>query len=197
MDVKIQELTEKIYREGVEKGNEEAGRIIAEAQEQKRSILHDATVEAEQMLASAAKQVAALKKSAESELKLFAAQFVEDLRNELTNLIAGKIVNVNIQPLAQDPAFMQQVVLAIVKEWAGTEGMTIQSAAAERLHQYIESNAKELLDSGKVKLEKVNGKPASFTIVPADGTYKVVFGEDELLAFFKEYLRPQIVAMLF
>jgi len=197
MDVKIQELTEKIYREGVEKGNEEAGRIIAEAQEQKRSILHDATVEAEQMLASAAKQVAALKKSAESELKLFAAQFVEDLRNELTDLIAGKIVNVNIQPLAQDPAFMQQVVLAIVKEWAGTEGMTIQSAAAERLHQYIESNAKELLDSGKVKLEKVNGKPASFTIVPADGTYKVVFGEDELLAFFKEYLRPQIVAMLF
>jgi len=197
MDVKIQELTEKIYREGVEKGNEEAGRIIAEAQEQKRSILHDATVEAEQMLASAAKQVAALKKSAESELKLFAAQFVEDLRNELTDLIAGKIVNVNIQPWAQDPAFMQQVVLAIVKEWAGTEGMTIQSAAAERLHQYIESNAKELLDSGKVKFEKVNGKPASFTIVPADGTYKVVFGEDELLAFFKEYLRPQIVAMLF
>lgn len=31
MDTKIQELTDKIYKEGVEKGNEEAGRIIAEA----------------------------------------------------------------------------------------------------------------------------------------------------------------------
>jgi len=31
MDSKIQELTEKIYREGVEKGNEEAGRIVADA----------------------------------------------------------------------------------------------------------------------------------------------------------------------
>ena len=29
MDTKIQELTDKIYKEGVEKGNEEAGRIIA------------------------------------------------------------------------------------------------------------------------------------------------------------------------
>ena len=28
MDTKIQELTDKIYKEGVEKGNEEAGRII-------------------------------------------------------------------------------------------------------------------------------------------------------------------------
>ena len=39
MDTKIQELTDKIYREGVEKGNEEAGRIIAEANAQKESIV--------------------------------------------------------------------------------------------------------------------------------------------------------------
>ena len=33
MENKIQELTDKIYREGVEKGNEEAQRLIANAQE--------------------------------------------------------------------------------------------------------------------------------------------------------------------
>ena len=33
MDSKIQELTDKIYREGVEKGNEQAAKIIAEAEE--------------------------------------------------------------------------------------------------------------------------------------------------------------------
>ena len=32
MENKIQELTDKIYREGVEKGNEEAQRLIANAQ---------------------------------------------------------------------------------------------------------------------------------------------------------------------
>ena len=40
MDTKIQELTDKIYKEGVEKGNEEAGRIIAEANAQKLSLIH-------------------------------------------------------------------------------------------------------------------------------------------------------------
>ena len=32
MENKIQELTDKIYREGVEKGNEKAQRLIANAQ---------------------------------------------------------------------------------------------------------------------------------------------------------------------
>lgn len=34
MENKIQELTDKIYREGVEKGNEEAQRLVSEAQVQ-------------------------------------------------------------------------------------------------------------------------------------------------------------------
>mgnify|MGYP006979594258 CR=1 FL=1 len=42
MDSKIQELTEKIYREGVEKGNEEAGRIVADAKEKEVSMLREA-----------------------------------------------------------------------------------------------------------------------------------------------------------
>ena len=36
---KIQELTSKLYSEGVEKGKEEAGKILAEANAQKKEIL--------------------------------------------------------------------------------------------------------------------------------------------------------------
>ncbi|BDW77303.1 hypothetical protein BFINE_30980 [Bacteroides finegoldii DSM 17565] len=39
MENKIQELTDKIYREGVEKGNEEAQRLIANAQEEAKKLL--------------------------------------------------------------------------------------------------------------------------------------------------------------
>ena len=38
MENKIQELTDKIYREGVEKGNEEAQRLIANAQEEAKTV---------------------------------------------------------------------------------------------------------------------------------------------------------------
>ena len=55
MDTKIQELTDKIYKEGVEKGNEEAGRIIAEANAQKESIVKAAEETAAQIVAEAEK----------------------------------------------------------------------------------------------------------------------------------------------
>ena len=194
MNTKIQELTDKIYREGVEKGNEEAGRIIAEAQSQKQSMISEAEAEAKRIIAEAEKQASELKKNTEAELKLFAAQSVEALKSEVANLITGDVVSANAA--MADKAFMQQVILTLAKSWASQEALTIQSSEADALARYFESNAKALLNQG-VKIEKVAGKSTSFTILPADGSYKVTFGEEEFVAFFKDFLRPQLVEMLF
>lgn len=196
MNTKIQELTDKIYREGVEKGNEEAGRIIAEAQSQKQSMISEAEAEAKRVIAEAEKQASELKKNTEAELKLFAAQSVEALKSEVANLITGDVVSANVKAAMADKAFMQQVILTLAKSWASQEALTIQSSEADALARYFESNAKALLNQG-VKIEKVAGKSTSFTILPADGSYKVTFGEEEFVAFFKDFLRPQLVEMLF
>ena len=196
MNTKIQELTDKIYREGVEKGNEEAGRIIAEAQSQKQSMISEAEAEAKRIIAEAEKQASELKKNTEAELKLFAAQSVEALKSEVANLITGDVVSANVKAAMADKAFMQQVILTLAKSWASQEAFTIQSSEADALARYFESNAKALLNQG-VKIEKVAGKSTSFTILPADGSYKVTFGEEEFVAFFKDFLRPQLVEMLF
>ncbi|MCC8197073.1 MAG: hypothetical protein LIP06_00440 [Tannerellaceae bacterium] len=196
MDTKIQELTNKIYREGVEKGNEEANRIIAEANTQKQTIVSEAEAEAKQILAAAEKQAADLKKNVEGELKLFATQALEALKSEVANLITGEITSSNVKAAVADKAYMQKVILEMAKEWVKKEGLTIQSADAEELTKYFEANAKDLLNKG-VKIEKVNGKITSFTIIPADGSYKVSFGDEEFMAFFTEFLRPQLVEMLF
>ena len=105
MDTKIQELTDKIYKEGVEKGNEEAGRIIAEANAQKESIVKAAEETAARIVAEAEKQAAELKKNTEAELKLFASQSVEALKSEVTNLITGDIVSANVKAAVTDPGF--------------------------------------------------------------------------------------------
>ena len=185
MDTKIQELTDKIYKEGVEKGNEEAGRIIAEANAQKDTILKDAEAEAKRIVAAAEKQAAELKKNTEAELKLFATQSVEALKSEVTNLITGDIASSNVKAALMDPAYMQKVILELVKSWPANEFLTIQASDSDGLKAYFEANAKGLLEK------------ASFSIIPADGSYKVTFGEDEFIEFFKEFLRPQLVEMLF
>ena len=188
MDTKIQELTDKIYKEGVEKGND--------ANAQKQAILTEAEAEAKRIVAQAEKQAAELKKNTEAELKLFATQSVEALKSEVVNLITGKITSSNVKAIVSDTAFMQKVILEMAKEWVVKEAITIRTADADALTKYFEANAKSLLDGG-VKIEKVSGHDASFTIVPADGSYKVSFGEDEFVAFFKEFLRPGLVEMLF
>lgn len=186
MDTKIQELTEKIYQEGVEKGNEEAARIIAEAEARKKVLIEEAEAKAKEIVASAEKQANELKKNTEAELKLFASQSVEALKSEVTNLITGKVVSENVKAVAADPAFMQKVILELVKSWPSQENLVIQSADAEALKKYFLSNAKDLLNKG-VTIEQVSGKKTSFQLCRPMVLIKYRLAKTSLLNFSKSF----------
>lgn len=196
MDAKIQELTDKIYREGVEKGNEEAGRIIAEAKAEEQNMLRNARKEAEEIVVQARKEAAEWKKNTESELKMFALQAVEALKSEVTNLITGKVVSDNVKAASTDADFMKKMMLEIAREWTKNGAISIQTSDAKALTSYFQANAVDLLNQG-VTIEEVNGRKTSFSIAPADGSYKISFGEEEFIAYFKEFLRPQLIDILF
>lgn len=193
---KIQELTSKLYSEGVEKGKEEASKIIAEAKAQKKQILEEAEAQSRQILNAARKEVAELRSHTEAELKLYASQSSEALKTEITNLITGKLAESNVNAATEDKLFMQKLIVELVQNWAREEKLTIGTENAEELQSYITANAKNLLDKG-IKIETVNGINTGFTISPEDGSYKVKFGEDEFIEYFKEFLRPQIQKLLF
>ncbi|WP_053826011.1 ATP synthase subunit E [Lascolabacillus massiliensis] len=193
---KIQELTSKLYSEGVEKGKEEASKIIAEAKAQKKQILEEAEAQSRQILDAARKEVAELRSHTEAELKLYASQSSEALKTEITNLITGKLAESNVNAATEDKLFMQKLIVELVQNWAREEKLTIGTENAEELQSYITANAKNLLDKG-IKIETVNGIKTGFTISPEDGSYKVKFGEDEFIEYFKEFLRPQIQKLLF
>lgn len=193
---KIQELTSKLYSEGVEKGKEEASKIIAEAKAQKKQILEEAEAQSRQILDAARKEVAELRSHTEAELKLYATQSSEALKTEITNLITGKLAESNVNAATEDKLFMQKLIVELVQNWAREEKLTIGTENAEELQSYITANAKNLLDKG-IKIETVNGIKTGFTISPEDGSYKVKFGEDEFIEYFKEFLRPQIRKLLF
>src|SRR5690554_159806 len=193
---KIQELTSKLYSEGVEKGKEEASKIIAEAKAQKKQILEEAEAQSRQILNAARKEVAELRSHTEAELKLYASQSSEALKTETTNLITGKLAESNVNAATEDKLFMQKLIVELVQNWAREEKLTIGTENAEELQSYITANAKNLLDKG-IKIETVNGIKTGFTISPEDGSYKVKFGEDEFIEYFKEFLRPQIQKLLF
>ncbi|MEG0948548.1 MAG: hypothetical protein RR212_12845 [Bacteroidales bacterium] len=196
MDKKIQELTDKIYKEGVEKGNAEAQQILADARKKAQQIEAEAQKEADRVRAEAQKNAEELKKNTISELQLYAGQSVEALKSEVATLITDKLTQAAVETAMSDKDFMQQVILALVSEWGKKEELVIETEDATVLTQYFEAKAKELLNKG-VAIKQVNGLKTDFAVSPADGSYKVTFGEAEFVNYFKEFLRPQLVELLF
>ena len=88
---KIQELTEKIYREGVEKGQAEADRIIEEAQNKAEQIIAEAREQAKGIEAQAQKKAGELDANTKSELKLYTSQALNALKSEIANVLTDKI----------------------------------------------------------------------------------------------------------
>ena len=195
METKIQELTEKIYAEGVEKGNVEAVRIVDEAKVQAAEIVKKAKAEAEAIVAAAEKKAVELGENSRSEIKLYGAQAVAALKSDAADIITDAVVKAAVkEALAGDT--VKALLVKIAERWSANEQLVISTSEAEQLKAYFAKNAKALLDKG-VTIEQVNGKKAQFSIAPADGSYKVNFGEGEFEAFFKAFLRPQMVELLF
>lgn len=196
MDSKIQELTEKVYKEGVLKGNEEAKRLVQEAEERASQLLKKAEDEARAIVKKAETEAEALKQNTQRELKQHAAQVVEATRASLTEAMTGQIATRNVEALSADPQFIQGVVLEIVKGFDLNKGVEVSTSQAEALHAYFAKNARHLLESG-LSIKSVAGKPTEFTVKPQDGGFKLEIGEREFLELFKSLLRPQLAEQLF
>jgi V/A-type H+-transporting ATPase subunit E len=193
---KIQELTEKIYREGVEKGQAEADRIVGEAKNKAEQIIAEAREQAKAIEAQAQKKAGELDTNTKNELKLYTSQALNALKSEIVNVLTDKVSKDAAASLAADKNFLGQFAVMLAGKWADGEAVVLSSSEAESLKAYFAAQAKDLLDKG-VTINKVNGKDTLLTVSPADGSYKVNFGKEEFEAYFKNFLRPQLVEMLF
>lgn len=192
----LSELTDKIYAEGVEKGNAEAQQIVEKANAKAADIISEAEKKAASLIATAEHNAADLDKKTRAELKLYAEQSVNAVKTEIVNLLADKIAAESVKAATADAKFMQGLIAKLADQMSKDGDVVIEAKDAEALKKYFAANAKGLLDKG-VKIAEVKGIKTDFTIQPAKGGYKLAFGDAEFIAYFKEMLRPQLVEMLF
>ncbi len=192
----LSELTDKIYAEGVEKGNAEAQQIVEKANAKAADIVAEAEKKAAAILADAESKAADLDKKTRAELKLYAEQSVNAVKTEITNLLSDQIASDSVKAATADAKFMQSIIAKLAEQMAKEGEVLIEAKDAEALKKYFSANAKALLEKG-VKIAEVKGIKTDFTIQPAKGGYKLAFGDAEFIAYFKEMLRPQLVEELF
>ncbi len=192
----LSEITEKIYAEGVEKGNAQAQEIVAQANEKAAAIIAEAEKKAAALVAEAETKSADLDKKTRAELKLYAEQSVNAVKTEIVNLLSDQIAADSVKAATADAKFMQGLIAKLAEQMVKDGEVLIEAKDAEALKKYFAANAKALLDKG-VKIAEVKGIKTDFTVQPAKGGYKLAFGDAEFIAYFKEMLRPQLVEMLF
>lgn len=198
MDNKLQELTDKLYNEGVAKGNQEAEQIISKAKAEARQLVEEAEKKARAIAEEAEKKSAELAQNTRTELQMASKQVISSLSQEIVALINGSITTQAIQQAISDKDFIQNLIQVAVQNWATKQDLQVVVSEKDKdsVVNYFAGKAKGLLDKG-LTIESANGIKAGFQIGPSDGSYKVSFTEADFINFFKEFLRPKLVELLF
>ncbi|MDR3012676.1 MAG: hypothetical protein LBU70_05625 [Chitinispirillales bacterium] len=202
MDQKIQELTKKIFEEGVEKGDAKAKEIVAAAEGKAEQIVKDARVEAEKVVADAKKQAEDLKRNTESELKLSGSQAIAAIKNRIVDLVTAKVMDDASVKALSDPAVLKDFVSVVISNWKMSEGEApnfealLPAAKQDELANSFASGASAAL-SGGLQVAFSKDIKAGFRIGPAGGAFKISLTDEDFNEFFKEYLRPRTRAYLF
>ncbi len=196
MENRIQELADKIYHEGVEKGNVEAQKIVKAAQDEAAQIIAEAQKKAEGIVATANKQADETATNTKAEIKMFAQQAVNALKSEITNLLVNETVTKAVGNMTANKDFLNKFMFTLAQNWSANEPIEIAAKDSEALKAFFAKQVSDLFTQS-ITITQVNGKKTLFSIGPADGSYKINFGEEEFKNYFKEFLRPQLVEMLF
>ncbi len=202
MENKLQQLTQKLYEEGLEKGRAESGRLVEEARAEAAKILADARAEAEKIERQAAMKAEELTKNTRTELTLASRQSVASLREMIGNMITSAVLDKAAAKVSVDEAFIKDMILAIAGNWSGASGvrpdLTVMLPAAmeARFTAAVKGSLAGLLASG-VELKYSNGVKSGFRIGPKDAGYHISFTEEDFRALIGGYLRPKVAELLY
>ena len=202
MDEKIAKLTEIIYKEGVEKGEEERKTIIQKANQEASEIINEAQQKAKKIIDDAEHQAQEIQRNIKAEIKLSSQQTISSFKQQITDLLLFKSINENISPTLSDPELLRDLIILIIKNWntQSTEKIDMEVLLPESKRLDLEKsfkNSTTKILSDNVKISFSNKVKGGFQIVPMNDSYKVSFTEEDFIEFFKEYLRPKSRSFLF
>ena len=201
MENKLQELTGKIYEEGIARAKEEADKIISEAKKEADELRNKATKEAKLILDKAENEASELRKNVESEVKLSARQAISTIKQQITELITAKTIDESLKEAFKDKDFIKKIIETTIKNWnPGKDAYDLQLLLPEEdektLGEYFTKKEKDLL-TGSLDIKLDSHMKSGFKIGPKDGRFLISFTDEDFENFFKTYLRPRTTHLLY
>ena len=200
MQNKLQELTDRLYNEGLSKGKQEGEELLAKAKTQADEMIAKAQAEAAQIIAAAQQQAEEIKTKTASDIKMASSQSLAATKKDIETLVVGKITDEAVKKALASADFVKDIIKAVAEKFT-TDGpvdlaLVLPESLKKDLEPFVSTELAKILGSGVEATfsKKVSG---GFQIGPKEGGYFVSFTEDTFKQLISEYLRPATKKLLF
>ncbi|MCR5189537.1 MAG: V-type ATP synthase subunit E [Treponema sp.] len=198
MDVQLQELIDKIKKDGVVTAEAEAAKIVEASEKKAESIIADAQEKAAEIIKNAKAETERMEKASEEAIvqagRNMLLSFKDSLIGELDGLIKAETEK------AESKDVLAKLIPETVKAWAkNTDASELSVLLSEKdlktLEKALTSELKSEVSKGlEIKPDKTLS--AGFRIGVKNGAAYYDYSAESLAEMFAAYLNPKVAALL-
>ena len=198
MDVQLQELIDKIKKDGVTAAEKEAAKIIADANKKSEAIIKDAEAKAEQIKKDAKAETTRMQKASDEAIVQAGRNMLLSFKDSLVQELDGLIKAETAKALSKDT--LAKLVPETVKAWAkNSDASELSVLLSEKDLKALEGSLTTAL---KAEIKKgLEIKPdktlaAGFRIGVKNGAAFYDYSAESLAEMFAAYLNPKVAGLM-
>jgi len=198
MDVQLQELIDKIKKDGVTAAEKSASEIITKSEAEAAKIIADAKAEAAEILKKADEEIARKEKASEEAVKQASRNLIISFREGITSELTA-IINAEADK-AFSSDLLVKLIPEVIKEWVkNTEASDVSVLLSEKdlasVEKGLTAALKAEISKGlTVKADK--GVSNGFRVGVNNGQAFYDFSAESVAELFAAYLNPKVAALM-
>ncbi|MDR1318041.1 MAG: V-type ATP synthase subunit E [Treponema sp.] len=197
MDIQVQELIDKIKKDGIETASGEAARLTREAEAEAKRIVEAANKEAEAIIARGKADAERSEKAGVAALEQASRNLVLAFKGEIQSLLDKIIAQAVSASYGEET--LRSALPELIKSWAvkGSDSLAIVLPEAElnKLRGFFDDKLAEELKKG-LELKSDRNLGAGFRIANRDGSAYYDFSADSVAELLSAYLNPRLGEIL-
>ncbi|MDL2228878.1 V-type ATP synthase subunit E [Treponema sp. OttesenSCG-928-L16] len=197
MDIQLQELIDKIKKDGIESASEESERLKSQADQDAKRILDAARKEADDIIAKAKADAERSEQAGIAAVEQASRNLVLSFKGEIQTLL-DKIVSREVSVSYGDDT-LKAAVPEILKSWAAKGSDKLALILSDGDLKKLEAFFKDKLASelkGGLELKSDRNLAAGFRIAEKDGSAYYDFSAESVAELLSAYLNPRLAEIL-
>ena len=197
MDIQVQELIDKIKKDGIESASEEAARLKQKAETEARQIVESAKKEAEEIIVRAKQDAERSEKAGIAALNQASRNLVLAFKDEIQALL-DKLIGAQTGASYNEDV-LKAVLPDLLKAWAakGEDSLAaiLPESALDKLKGFFNEKLVSEIKKG-VELRSDRNLAGGFRIANKDGSAYYDFSADSVTELLSAYLNPRLAEIL-